>query len=195
MQASSPFSNRMVLVVHHFDMLNLSAVLYIYLCLFKIFSIPASWKHVFFCVGCSAVSYIYNSFFHTSFTGSVHLKQNVTPNIEGKDKLKTANFICKFAYLSTWRLPNDPAIKTIKYVTYSIKYIVWLAAKGFQYVFLIWVVHLLSLYDFTVVFGTWHSKNSQKGVGNEMYAKKVLHLKRECWYFHTTFGSTICNQM
>jgi hypothetical protein len=166
MKASFQFSYRMVLVDHYFDTLNCQQFLYIYLCLLKIFNIPALWKYVF-CFGCSAVSHIYNSFSHTSFTGSVNLKQNITPNIEGKDKLKTGNFICKFAFLNTRRLPNDPAIKIFKYFNYSIKYTVWLAAKGFQYAPLIWLVHLLSLYDFTAVFGTWHSKNSQQGVGDE----------------------------
>jgi hypothetical protein len=149
----------------------------------------------FFCFGCSAVSHIYNSFSHTSFTGSVNLKQNITPNMEGKDKLETGNSICKFAFLSTWRLPNGPAIKTTTYFNYSIKYIVWLAAKGFQYVFLIWLVYLLLLYDFNLVFGTWHFKNPQQGAGDETYTKNMLHLKKEFWYLHTTFGSIINNQI
>jgi hypothetical protein len=134
------------------------------------FNIPALWNH-FFCFGCSAVSHIYNSFSHTSFTGSVNLKQNITMNIQGKDKLKTGNFICNFAFLRKWRLPNDPVIKIFKYFNYSIKYTVWLIANGFQYMLLIWLVLLLSLYDFTVVFGTWHSTNSQQGLWDETYAK------------------------
>jgi len=79
----------MVLIDHYFDMLNVSANFCTYIYAFSKSLTFLLFENVF-CFGCSAVSHthIYNSFSHTSFTGSVNLKQNITPNVEAKEKLE-----------------------------------------------------------------------------------------------------------